>query len=144
MERSNASALAWGALIVSVAAQDLFCLHGETLSEGVDSGLESRFQPIVQLGIGIIALHLVNLLPNAINPLHQLTRLKAEGGDRVWPSPIPLEDDEQHTFAEWLELIGFRTTSVPNSTFTGSFGQSLATTTPVFSRPPRSHSARPT
>lgn len=37
--------------------------------------------------------------------------------------PIPLEDEEQIDFVEWLELVGLRFTSVPNSTFTKSWSQ---------------------
>lgn len=35
----------------------------------------------------------------------------------------PLEDEEQSVFVEWLELIGLRFTSVPNSTWTKSWSQ---------------------
>jgi hypothetical protein len=37
--------------------------------------------------------------------------------------PVPLEDEEQIDFVEWLELVGLRFTSVPNSTFTKSWSQ---------------------
>lgn len=83
MDRPKPAALAWGALIGGVAAYDLFCPKGETLSEGADRGLESKYKHLVRLGIGVTALHLVNVLPDALDPLHQLTRLKAERGDRV-------------------------------------------------------------
>jgi hypothetical protein len=36
---------------------------------------------------------------------------------------IPLESDEQHTFVEWLEWMGLRMTSIPNSTYTKSWSQ---------------------
>jgi len=36
---------------------------------------------------------------------------------------VPLEDDEQITFVQWLELVGLRFTSVPNSTYTKSWSQ---------------------
>lgn len=36
---------------------------------------------------------------------------------------VPLEDEEQITFVQWLELVGLRFTSIPNSTFTKSWSQ---------------------
>ena len=36
---------------------------------------------------------------------------------------IPLEDDEQATFVQWLELNQLKTTSIPNSTYTTSHKQ---------------------
>ncbi len=36
---------------------------------------------------------------------------------------VPLEDDEQIAFVQWLELVGLRFSSVPNSTFTSSWRQ---------------------
>lgn len=83
MERPKTSTLAWGALIGGVAVYDLLCPKGETLSEGADRGLEGKYKNLVRLGIGVTALHLVNVLPDSLDPLHQLTRLKAERGDRV-------------------------------------------------------------
>ena len=82
MERPRPSTIAWGGLIAGVAAWDMLCPPGETLSEGVDTGLETKYKRLIQLGIGVTALHLVNLLPDAIDPLHQLTRLKAVREER--------------------------------------------------------------
>lgn len=76
------SKLAWGGLIAGVAAYDIFCPAGETLSEGIDRGLETKYRHLITLGIGITALHLVNVLPPAIDPLHQLTQIKALRKDR--------------------------------------------------------------
>ncbi|WP_156666097.1 VRR-NUC domain-containing protein [Rhodococcus sp. HS-D2] len=39
--------------------------------------------------------------------------------------PIPLEDEEQMVFVEWLDLVGLRYTSIPNSTFTKSWKQKV-------------------
>ena len=36
---------------------------------------------------------------------------------------IPLEDEEQATFVQWLELQGLKFTAVPNSTYTTSWKQ---------------------
>lgn len=36
---------------------------------------------------------------------------------------VPLESDEQITFVDWLDLVGLKHTSVPNSTWTTSWKQ---------------------
>jgi hypothetical protein len=46
---------------------DLACPDGEQLSEGVDRGLE-RHPSLVYGFIGVTAAHLMNLLPNQIDP----------------------------------------------------------------------------
>jgi hypothetical protein len=37
--------------------------------------------------------------------------------------PVPLEDEEQITFVQWLELVGLRFSSIPNATYTTSWKQ---------------------
>jgi hypothetical protein len=37
--------------------------------------------------------------------------------------PVPLEDEEQIAFVQWLELVGLRFTSIPNATWTTSWKQ---------------------
>ena len=76
------SKLAWAGLVAGVAAYDVFCPEGETLSEGIDRGLESKYKQLITLGIGITALHLVNILPPVVDPLHHLTRIKSLRKDR--------------------------------------------------------------
>jgi hypothetical protein len=39
------------------------------------------------------------------------------------PADVPLEDEEQIAFVQWLELVGLRFTSVPNATYTTSWKQ---------------------
>lgn len=82
MEKPKPSTVAWIGLAAGVAAYDIFCPEGETLSEGVDRALETRYKHITAVAVGAVALHLVNKLPNAIDPLHQLTRLKSLRKDR--------------------------------------------------------------
>lgn len=36
---------------------------------------------------------------------------------------VPLEDEEQIALVQWLELVGLRFTSIPNSTYTKSWSQ---------------------
>jgi hypothetical protein len=37
--------------------------------------------------------------------------------------PVPLEDEEQAAFVQWLELVGLRFSSIPNATYTTSWKQ---------------------
>lgn len=63
----------WLAVGALVTAYELSCPEGELLSEGVDRAMEDH--PYLVAGaIGITALHLANLLPEQIDPFHQLTK----------------------------------------------------------------------
>lgn len=65
---------AWVALAGSVICYDLLAKDGQTLSEGVDHYLEKH--PVMTLGaIAITAGHLANIIPESIDPIHQLHRL---------------------------------------------------------------------
>ena len=80
MERPKPSTIAWGVLAAGVAAYEIKCPQGETLSEGVDRALENRkFKSIVISGIAVTALHLANVLPEQLDPYHQLFKLKKFG-----------------------------------------------------------------
>lgn len=71
MERPRPSTIAWGVLAAGVAAYDLACPKGETLSEGVDGFMESRVGRFATLAtIGTFALHLANLIPEGYDPIH--------------------------------------------------------------------------
>lgn len=73
MERHLAN-YAWAALAAGIIAYDVLAPDGETLSEGVDRALERH--PVATLAtIGTVALHLANILPPAIDPLHRLGNL---------------------------------------------------------------------
>jgi hypothetical protein len=68
------STRAWAALMAGVVTYDLLCPSGETLSEGIDSWMDKR--PVVTAGaIGVTALHLMNILPNAVDPWHRALKL---------------------------------------------------------------------
>lgn len=82
MEKPRPSTVAWVTLAAGVAAYDILCPEGETMSEGVDRALETKYRHLTALGIGMVALHLVNKLPNKVDPLHQLTALKSLRRDR--------------------------------------------------------------
>lgn len=70
MERLNAKA-GWMALGIGVAAYEIACPTGETLSEGVDRALERPLGRVLALGgIAITAAHLANLLPEKLDPFH--------------------------------------------------------------------------
>lgn len=76
------SKYAWAALVGGVAAYDILCSPGETLSEGMDRMLESKGKYIALGSVAITAAHLINILPPALDPLHQLTALKSLRKDR--------------------------------------------------------------
>lgn len=72
MERPKPSTVAWGTIAAGVAAYDVFCPQGETLSEGVDRALERPYGKVIALGaIAVTAAHLANLLPERVDPFHQ-------------------------------------------------------------------------
>lgn len=80
MEKPKPSTIAWCALAAGVTAYDLLCPPGETLSEGVDRALEHPHKKIVTLGaIAVTAAHLANVLPQRVDPYHQLTKWKMVG-----------------------------------------------------------------
>lgn len=61
----------WIGLGLGIAAFELACPAGETLSEGVDRALEHptlRYAAVA--GIGITAAHLLNLIPQEYDPFH--------------------------------------------------------------------------
>jgi len=61
----------WLAVGAIVAAHDILCVSGETLSEGVDKALESH--PVAtSLAIGYTALHLLNKIPQRLDVFNQL------------------------------------------------------------------------
>lgn len=77
MERPKPSTVAWCGLAVGVAAYDMLCPPGETMSEAVDRALEHRHKKIMALGaIAITAAHLANLLPEQVDPFHHVTKWK--------------------------------------------------------------------
>ena len=65
---------AWAGLAVGVLAYEVLAPDGELMSEGVDRALE-RHPLITTLAIGATALHLLNILPERIDPFHQALKL---------------------------------------------------------------------
>lgn len=65
---------AWLTLGAGVVAYELACPRGELLSEGVDRYLV-RSPWATRLAVAGVALHLLNVLPGALDPLHWLSRL---------------------------------------------------------------------
>lgn len=62
----------WLAVGTVVGIHELACGSGQTLSEGVDKALE-RYPVPTALAIGVTSLHLLNLIPERIDPLHQVS-----------------------------------------------------------------------
>lgn len=54
-----------------IAALEIACPDGETMSEGVDRALEHpTLRYAVMAGIGITAAHLLNVIPEKYDPFH--------------------------------------------------------------------------
>jgi hypothetical protein len=71
---SNAGRNAWIVLSIGVAVFELLAPEGQLMSESVDRALEEH-PVITTVAIGAVALHLLNVLPPRIDPLHQVTNL---------------------------------------------------------------------
>lgn len=67
--------MAWGVLIGGIAVYDLTCPKGQTLSEAADIAVE-RHPVMTTALVGMVALHLVNALPERYDLLHRLTELR--------------------------------------------------------------------
>ncbi|QFG09419.1 hypothetical protein I5H08_gp068 [Mycobacterium phage Yuna] len=74
MKRMRCADRAWLAMGLGIAAYEVTCPRGELLSEGVDRYLARRPWTTHVVIVGL-ALHLLNLLPHRLDPLHQLARL---------------------------------------------------------------------
>lgn len=69
--------VAWGTLIASIVAYEWKCPPNHLLSEVVDRGLENPVgKYAIPAIIGATALHLINVLPPSIDPIHKLGALK--------------------------------------------------------------------
>ncbi len=62
---------AWAALVIGVVAYDAACPPGHTMSEEVDRWLDTS-PVVVWVVLGLVAAHLLNLLPKKLDPLHIL------------------------------------------------------------------------
>jgi hypothetical protein len=77
MRKPRPSTLAWGGIAAGVAAYDVLAPKGETLSERCDSALERPLgRSFVYAAVGITALHLCNLIPEELDPIHHALKWK--------------------------------------------------------------------
>lgn len=65
---------AWLGIAAAVTAYEFLCPEGELLSEGADRAID-KHPVLVPLAIGVVALHLANVLPAHIDPLHQFMKV---------------------------------------------------------------------
>lgn len=65
---------AWAALGAAVLAYELAAPEGQLMSEGVDRALE-KHKALTTAAVGAVSLHLLNVLPQRIDPLHQGLKL---------------------------------------------------------------------
>lgn len=66
-QRPDDATIAWTVLGASVLGYEVFARPGQLLSEGVDRWLV-RNPVAVYLGVGVTAAHLLNLIPDKIDP----------------------------------------------------------------------------
>lgn len=78
MTRPSDGVLAWAALGGAVVIYEMLCVEGELLSEVADRALIAH-PYLTRLGIGLVALHLVNAIPPRVDPIHQLAVLMRKG-----------------------------------------------------------------
>lgn len=65
---------AWAAIGLGVLAYELGCPAGQTLSEGIDQALETH-PLLIKLAVGVTALHLINALPERVDPFSHALKL---------------------------------------------------------------------
>lgn len=71
------STYAWTGILAGVSLYELTCPQGETLSERLDPLLEGRAKYLVLGGIAVTAAHLINLIPERVDPFEQgLSRIR--------------------------------------------------------------------
>lgn len=71
-EKINAeTAIKWGS--AAILAYELVCPEKQTISEGTDRLIE-KHPVLTRAVIGTVALHLMNLLPEQIDPLHRISK----------------------------------------------------------------------
>lgn len=68
------STKAWIGLVAGVAAWDIFCPPGETLSEGYDSFME-RHKLLALGAVAVTGAHLINAIPKNLDPFTAFGRL---------------------------------------------------------------------
>lgn len=65
---------AWAGLGLGIVAYEIASPKGELLSEGADRAIE-KHPVLTRLAIGAVALHLMNVLPERIDPVHRIATI---------------------------------------------------------------------
>lgn len=68
--------LGWATLTIGVMVYELHAPQGQLLSEGIDRAL-IRYPNLTRFIVTIVALHLLNLIPQRIDPLHRVATVRA-------------------------------------------------------------------
>ncbi len=71
----RSGSLAWAVLGIGVIVYEVCAPEGQLLSEVVDGAL-LRHPVLTRLGVVLLALHLLNGLPNKLDPVHQAVSLR--------------------------------------------------------------------
>lgn len=73
------SKAAWVGLAAGVAAYDILCPEGETMSEQYDRWLDNPRAKYLAIGaVAVTAAHLLNVIPEQYDPFTRLTALKGQ------------------------------------------------------------------
>lgn len=85
--RDNAGLIAWGAVGTAIIATEI--LSPETLSTASDRMLRGEYGELTrrawQIGAGVLFLHTMNLIPERVDPIHQIAgRLIAKTNIESW------------------------------------------------------------
>jgi len=67
--------IAWAAAVGGILAYEVLAPDDELMSEAVDRALQ-RYPWTTRILIATLGLHLANLLPERIDPLHHLGKMK--------------------------------------------------------------------
>lgn len=87
------AALGWAALAGLIVAYEVVAPEGQLLSEEMDRAL-IRWPVASRVVVAIVALHLLNMIPDHVDPLHRVATLR-----RVRVRPIGAERPGEWTTA---------------------------------------------
>ena len=77
MERPRPEDVALGLLAIGGIAYEFLCPNNKTISDHADRLLDTKYRPIIELGMLVTYLHVANKLPNSIDPFEQgLSRIR--------------------------------------------------------------------
>jgi hypothetical protein len=96
MEKPRPSRAAWAAVGIGVAAYELLCPDGETLTEGFREGMQTRLGRAALTGATLVtAGHLVHAIPDKYDPFEQgLSKVRRRVVRKIYKTIV--EGENQH------------------------------------------------